>query len=502
MKILLLEQLHFEEISEIKTKLENYYLSQNKNFESKKLEFSLLKTIGTKIDNVFYLWMNDSVMTIKNHYFKNIEQDKGINLIFSESIPNKSVFDKLYLKTFKPPKDDYDVFYLPLALTLKIQYYGKTFTSFYDFVSGDYSYDKLGFSMSDMENYYRNLHKGRVLSRKSDKYYLISETDKFTNYMEVDLKTGNIIKTDEKVKLKFVNEFVEKNYNVQYSPLILGKVSKLYLFDGRLLTVDFARDKVVKEEKVLDMDRLLKKIKEITSFNDIKHYTVFKDKVYANLENDEKELLIIMNINGKLMNTYQILKEKSLKKILDFSKFSQVKITRTQRPSLDEEYIPGYYDIIAYDHDFQLTYRVYDDGRYDLISKQILIATAIEKSEKYLKNERLVKFPIFKKDNSEFNAATNSWILTFEGRNVEYSLKVYTDDDKIKIEPFKIITSDERMEYLFKKILGFKVQSVTSKKHLFSGQQIWIIKYKDKDGNIKTMKLTSEDDLLKYYKKS
>jgi hypothetical protein len=329
----------------------------------------------------------------------------------------------------------------------------------------------------------------------------VTENDKFVNYFEVNIKTAEKFREEKRIKHSFVDSFIRKNYKTNYSIIAEGDVSKIYLFDGKIITVDFRSDKVVKEENAFSVEQLVEKAKKIALLNNVKYYNLYKSNIYVALEDEERELLLIMSISGKLLGKYQMLKEKGLKKIVDFTKFSEVKIKRTQSPIFEEDYIPGYYDVIAYDHDFQLTYRIYDDGRHELISRQILIATAIEKSERYLKDKRLVRFPVFKKENSKYNGDMDSWLLTFSGRNVEYRLKVYAEDKDIIVEPVDVSTSKERIRYLFKKILGFKVVSIYSRKHIFSGKAIWIVKYKDADENLKVMKLTSEDDLLKYYKK-
>jgi hypothetical protein len=502
MKLLLLEDIKFEDIEAIKSKLEDFYLKHNDNYEKKTDELLLFKTLGTFVEDTLYLWLNDSIVGITNYSFKNIEVDtKSIKILYSEYLPDKSVFDKIYSRLFMKPKENYEIFYLPSTFSLNIKYYGKYFTAFYDFSTGEYNYDPYIFSMSDVQSYYSKFYNSHASWKKADKFYLVTENDKFINYFEVNVKTAEKFKEERRIKYSFIDAFIKKNYKVKYSIISDGDISKIYLSDGRIITVDFRSDKVIREEKALATHQLVEKAKKIASMENVKYYSFYKSTIYVDLENDERELLIIMNINGKLLGKYQKLKENGLKKIIDFTKFSEVKIKRTQVPILEEEYIPGYYDVIAYDHDFQLTYRIYDDGRHELISRQILIATAIEKSERYLKDERLVRFPIFKKESSKYNGDIDSWILVFSGRNVEYQLKVYAKDDKILVEPIEIFTSKERMQYLFKKILGFKVVSIYSRKHIFNGKEIWIIKYKDTNDNLKVMKLTSEDDLLKYYKK-
>ncbi len=502
MKLLLLEDIKFEDIETIKSKLEDFYLKRNDSYEKKTNEFLLFKTLGAFIGDTLYLWLNDSVVEITNYSFKNVEIDtKSIKVLYSEYLPDKSVFDRIYSRLFMKPKENYEIFYLPSIFSLDIKYYGKHFTAFYDFSAGEYNYDPYIFSMSDVQYYYSKFYNSHTSWKKADEFYLIAENDKFINYFKVNVKTAEKFKEERRIKKSFIDTFVKNNYEAKYSVISDGDISKIYLSDGRIITVDFRSEKVVREEKALSMNQLIDKAKKIASMEDAKYYSFYKDNIYIDLEDSEKELLIVMNINGKLLGKYQKLKENGLKKIIDFTKFSEVKIKRTQTPILEDEYIPGYYDVIAYDRDFQLTYRIYDDGKHELISRQILIATAIEKSERYLKDERLVRFPVFKKESSKYNGNVDSWILVFSGRNVEYQLKVYTKDEKILVEPIEIFTSKERMQYLFKKILGFEVISIYSRKHIFSGKEIWIIKYKDANNNLKVMKLTSEDDLLKYYKK-
>ncbi len=501
MKILLLEELSFISLEEIKNNLQSYYTSQIPDFDSQKFEIIFMKTIGTNVDDNFYIWLNDSVVNLKNYSFEEIKIPENFLPKYMDTFPHKEFFDDIYLKLFKEPKDSYEVFYIPMTLSMKIFYYGKEFISFYDFISGKYTYDPLTFSMSDIEKYYTTLYEGYASWKKLDKYYLMIENDKLVRYIKLDLPIPNNVKIDKRIKRSFADNFIKNKYNSEYSIIAFGEIARVYLLSGKIITVNFETEKVVKEDRALSIEQLLNKIKHSVSLSNVKYYTFYKDKIYVNLYNDEKQILVIANLNGKILHIYQILKEKGLKNIIDFSKFSEIKVKRTQEPVFEDEYIPGYYDVIAYNHDFQLTYRIYDDGRYELISKQILIATAIEKSEHYLKTVRLVRFPSFIKEKSKFNASDNSWILYFSGRDVEYTLKVYVQDGDILVKPVRIETSLKRIEYLCKKILGLNVKSINSKKNIFSGKEVWDVKYLDKNNKIKTMKITSEDELLKYYKK-